>query len=78
MTNPKEPLKAVFAPGFFDSPALAGLSEAERAELVAEITRMVESGAILEQGRELDPNDPEDAEAFEAIERALSHGTRHQ
>lgn len=77
MNEPKK-LKVIFAPGFFDH-LPPGLTEAERAELVAEVTRLAESGELLEQGRPLDPDDPEDAEALEAIERALSGaGPEHQ
>ncbi len=75
MTEKKEPLKVIFAPGFFDSPVFAEMSDAERAEVMAEIEQLVASGELLANS---EPVDPDDIEAWEAIERSLEHGTRHQ
>ncbi len=77
MTEDKKPLKVVFAPGFFDN-LPADLTAEDRAELVAQIERMAASGEMFELGEPLDPDDPEDAAAFEAIERAFSDGKPKQ
>jgi hypothetical protein len=57
-------MKIVFAPGSFDN--FDG-SQEELDELIAEITRMVKSGELQETARELDPDDPEDAELIEQM-----------
>lgn len=63
--------KLVFAPGCFDN--FEGTQE-ELDELVAEITRMVESGEILEQSLNL--NDDELADEFcEHIENMFDENT---
>lgn len=61
--DPKD-LKIEFAPGCFDN--FDGTQE-ELDELIAEITRMVKSGELSDQARELDPDNPEDAEMIEQI-----------
>jgi hypothetical protein len=57
-------MKIVFAPGSFDN--FDG-SQEELDDLIAEITRMVKSGELQENARELDPDNPEDAELIEQM-----------
>lgn len=60
-------LKIEFAPGCFDS--FEGTQE-ELDELIAEITRMVRSGELQENAREIDFDDPTDDD-IEAIEHLM-------
>ena len=64
--DPSE-LKIEFAPGCFDS--FEGTQE-ELDELIAEITRMVRSGELQENAREIDFDDPTDDD-IEAIEHLM-------
>lgn len=52
--NTKKPLKIEFAPGCFDS--FDGTQE-ELDEMIAEITRLAETGELFETGEELDLDD---------------------
>lgn len=51
MTDKKEPLKVVFAPGCFDN--FDGTQE-ELDEMMAEIHRMIETGEMFEQSTQVD------------------------
>ncbi len=51
MTDKKEPLKVVFAPGCFDN--FDGTQE-ELDEMMAEIHRMVATGEMFEQSNQVD------------------------
>ena len=61
--DPKE-IKITFAPGAFDG--FEGTQE-ELDELIAEITRMAQSGELQEQSRPIDWENP-DADDLEVIE----------
>jgi hypothetical protein len=61
-------IKVEFAPGAFDN--FDGTQE-ELDELIAEITRMAESGEILENSHPIDMTDPDD-EDIEAISHMLT------
>ena len=61
-------LKIEFAPGAFDN--FDGTQE-ELDELIAEITRMAESGELEEQARPINMDDPDEDE-IEAITHLLS------
>ena len=61
-------LKIEFAPGCFD--AFEG-SQEELDELVAEITRMAQSGELLEKSRKIDFDEPTE-EDMEAIEHLMA------
>ena len=50
MTDQSKPIKIEFAPGAFDN--FDGTQE-ELDEMIAEITRLAESGELVEQGHEL-------------------------
>lgn len=67
MTEPKK-MKVEFAPGCFDH--FDGTQE-ELDELIAEITRMAESGEMAENARQIDFDDPSD-EDLEIIEHLMS------
>lgn len=64
----KEIPKIVFAPGCFDS--FEGTQE-ELDSMIAEITRMAESGELLENSQEVD-FDELDAEDIEMIEQMVA------
>ena len=59
MTDEKKPLTIEFAPGAFDD--FEGTQE-ELEEMIAEITKMAESGELFEQSRQVDLEEPEWAE----------------
>lgn len=62
MSEDNKPVKIVFAPGCFDS--FEGTQE-ELDAMIAEITRMAESGELLEKSQPLDLDlDPEELEAM--------------
>jgi hypothetical protein len=61
-------LKIEFAPGAFDN--FDGTQE-ELDELIAEITRMAETGELAENARRIDIDDPSD-EDIEAISHILA------
>lgn len=62
MSEDNKPMKIVFAPGCFDS--FEGTQE-ELDQMIAEITRMAESGELLEKSQPLDLDfDPEELEAM--------------
>lgn len=61
-------LKIEFAPGCFDS--FEG-SQEELDELIAEITRMAQSGELMEKSRKIDFDEPTD-EDIEAIEHLMA------
>lgn len=62
MSEDKKPMKIVFAPGCFDS--FEGTQE-ELDKMIAEITRMAETGELLERSQPLDLDlDPEELEAM--------------
>jgi hypothetical protein len=69
MTEEKK-IKIEFAPGAFDS--FEGTQE-ELEELIAEITRMAESGDLFEKSRQVDIDEliEEDPELAETIARQL-------
>ena len=67
MTEEKKPLKIEFAPGCFDN--FDGTQE-ELDDLVAEITRLVESGELMDEALEVDLDDLE-AEDLDALAQAL-------
>lgn len=68
MTELKKPLKVEFAPGCFDN--FEGTQE-ELDELVAEITRLVESGELMEdESLEIDLDDLDSIE-LDTIAQAL-------
>ena len=62
-----EDLKIVFAPGAFDN--FEGTQE-ELDEFIAEITRMIKSGEVLENSRPVDLDSMSEEEAFQ-LARAL-------
>ena len=64
MDSEKKP-KIVFMPGCFDN---LDIDQEELDSLMAELKAKVEDGSIFEECRELDPNDPEDAEILADIE----------
>lgn len=64
----KETPKIVFAPGCFDT--FEGTQE-ELDSMIAELTRMAESGELLENSREVD-FDELDAEDIEMIEQMVA------
>ncbi len=65
-------IKIEFAPGCFDN--FEG-SQEELDELIAEITRMAQSGEIHERSRQIDFENPTD-EDLEAIEHLIDFETR--
>ena len=65
----KKEIKIEFAPGCFDS--FEGTQE-ELDELIAEITRMAESGELEANSRPVDLDDP-DEEAIEAIAKLMEY-----
>lgn len=67
MTEEKKLVKVEFAPGCFDN--FDGTQE-ELDDLVAEITRMVESGEFMDEALEVDLEDLED-EDLDALTKAL-------
>lgn len=67
MTEEKKPLKIEFAPGCFDN--FDGTQE-ELDELVAEITRLVESGELMDEALEVDMDELDD-EDLETLAQAL-------
>jgi uncharacterized protein YqgV (UPF0045/DUF77 family) len=73
MTKEKK-MKIEFAPGCFDS--FEGTQE-ELDELIAEITRMAESGEMQEKARQIDFDDPSD-EDLEAIEHLIEMSEKTQ
>ena len=67
MTEEKKPLKIEFAPGCFDN--FDGTQE-ELDDLVAEITRLVESGELMDEALDVDLDDLEE-EDLDALAQAL-------
>ena len=67
MTEEKKPLKIEFAPGCFDN--FDGTQE-ELDDLVAEITRLVESGELMDEALEVDLDELEE-EDLDALAQAL-------
>jgi len=69
MSEDNKPMKIVFAPGCFDS--FEGTQE-ELDQMIAEITRMAETGELLDRSQPLDLEfDPEELEAM--IEEDLNN-----
>jgi len=67
MTEEKKLVKVEFAPGCFDN--FDGTQE-ELDDLVAEITRLVESGELMDEALEVDLDELEDAD-LDALAQAL-------
>lgn len=68
MTEQKKPIKIEFAPGCFDN--FDGTQE-ELDDLVAEITRLVETGELMDEALEVDLDELED-EDLDALSQALA------
>ena len=67
MTEEKKPLKIEFAPGCFDN--FDGTQE-ELDDLVAEITRLVETGELMDEALEINMDELDD-EDLETLAQAL-------
>jgi hypothetical protein len=67
MTEEKKPLKIEFAPGCFDN--FDGTQE-ELDDLVSELTRLVESGELMDEALEIDLDELGD-EDLETLAQAL-------
>lgn len=68
MDNEKKP-KIVFMPGCFDN---LDIDQEELDSLMAELKAKIEDGSIFEESRQLDPDDPEDAQILADIEYNMS------
>lgn len=64
MDNEKKP-KIVFMPGCFDN---LDIDQEELDSLMAGLKAKIEDSSIFEESRQLDPDDPEDAEILADIE----------
>lgn len=69
MSEEKKPIKIEFAPGAFDS--FDGTQE-ELDELMAEITKLAESGELFERSRPIDLDELDDDEVEELMSQLAS------
>ena len=68
MSENEKPMKIVFAPGCFDN---LDMSQEELDEFVKMIQDKVADGSLLKESRQLDPDDPEDAQLLEDMDRQM-------
>lgn len=68
MTDKK--IKVVFAPGALDN---LDMSQEEMDEFVKMIEDKVADGSLFTESRQLDPDNPDDAETLESIEDAMQY-----
>lgn len=68
MDSKKKP-EIVFMPGCFDN---IDIDQEELDSLIAELKAKIKDGSIFEEARELDPDDPEDAQILADIEYNMS------
>lgn len=68
MSNNDKPMKIVFAPGCFDD---LDMTQEELDEFMKMIEDKVADGSLFEESRQLDLNDPEDAELLERLDEKM-------
>ena len=68
MSNNDKPMKIVFAPGCFDD---LDMTQEELDEFMKMIQDKVADGSLLEESRQLDLDDPEDAELLKRLDEKM-------